>query len=142
MKLQKHYLEVSNSFRNEVRAFLRFTAERKNYELFQMSQKKRLEILRCVVLLKVFSKKRSFSVQKTRPPLPSKSKSARHALRCKAVGLLFVMILLSVGNHFESKSARYALLCKAEQVAGCYNSAKLKLKHFRSDQRGSQKISR
>jgi hypothetical protein len=57
MKLQKHYLEVS--FRNEVRAFFRFTAERKNLEIFQMSQKKRLEILRCVVLLKVFSKKRS-----------------------------------------------------------------------------------
>ena len=55
MKLQKHYLEVSNSSRNEVRAFFRFTAERKNYEFFQMSQKKRLEILRCVVLLKVFS---------------------------------------------------------------------------------------
>jgi hypothetical protein len=32
-----------------------------------MSQKKRLEILRCVMVLKVFSKKRSFSVQKTRP---------------------------------------------------------------------------
>jgi hypothetical protein len=73
MKLQKHYLEVSNSFRKEVRAFFRFTAKRKNYEFFQTSQKKRLEILRCVVLKKVFSKKRSFSVQKTRPPLPSET---------------------------------------------------------------------
>jgi hypothetical protein len=38
-----------------------------------MSQKKRLEILRCEVLLKVFSKKRSFLVQKTRPLLLSET---------------------------------------------------------------------
>jgi hypothetical protein len=84
MKLQKHYLEVSNSSRNEVRAFFRFTAERKNYEFFQMSQRKRLEILRCVVLLKVFSKKRSL--------FGSKNSAT-----------------FTVGNHFESKSALYAL---------------------------------
>jgi hypothetical protein len=98
MKLQKHYLEVSNSFRKEVRAFFRFTAERKNYEFFQTSQKKRLEILRCVVLKKVFSKKRSFSVQKTRPPLPSETilNPSRPGTLCKAVGLLFVMILLKL----------------------------------------------
>jgi hypothetical protein len=84
MKLQKHYLEVSNSSRNEVRAFFRFNVERKNYEFFQMSQKKRLEIIRCVVRLKVFSKKRSF--------FGSKNSAT-----------------FTVGNHFESKSARYAL---------------------------------
>jgi hypothetical protein len=95
MKLQKHYLEVSNSSRNEVRAFLRFTVERKNYEFFQMSQKKRLEILRCVVLLKVFSKKRSL--------FGSKDSAT-----------------FTVGNHFESKSARYALLCR-DAVAVCYS---------------------
>jgi hypothetical protein len=66
MKLQKHYLEVSNSSRKEVRAFFRFTAERKNYEFFQMSQKKRLEILRCVVLLNFFSKKRSLKQKQLR----------------------------------------------------------------------------
>jgi hypothetical protein len=32
-----------------------------------MSQKTHVEILRCVVVLKVFSKKHSFLVQKTRP---------------------------------------------------------------------------
>jgi hypothetical protein len=67
MKLQKRYFEVSNSTRGRVRAFFRFTAKRKNLKIFQMSQKKRLEILRCVMVSKVFSKKRSFSVQKTRP---------------------------------------------------------------------------
>jgi hypothetical protein len=54
MKLQKHYLEVSSSSRNEVRAFFRFIAEGKNCEFFQMSQKKRLEILRCVGVLNFF----------------------------------------------------------------------------------------
>jgi hypothetical protein len=66
MKLQKRHLEVSNSNRGKVRAFFRFTAKRKNLEIFQMSQKMRLEILRCVMVLKVFSKKRNVSVQKTR----------------------------------------------------------------------------
>jgi hypothetical protein len=61
MKPQKRYLEVSNSIRDGVRAFFRFTAERKNGEFFQMSQKTRFEILRCVVVMKVFSKKRNFS---------------------------------------------------------------------------------
>jgi hypothetical protein len=56
-----------------------------------MSQKKGLEILRCVVLLKVFSKKRSF--------FGSKNSAT-----------------VTVGHHFESKSARYALLCRD---AGC-----------------------
>jgi hypothetical protein len=55
-----------------------------------MSQKTRLEILRCVVVLKVFSKKRSFSVQKTRPLLPSETilnciKAARYAPLCEAI---------------------------------------------------------
>jgi hypothetical protein len=98
-----------------------------------MSQKKRLEILRCVVLLNFFSKKRSFSVLKTWPPLTSESKTARYDLRCEAVG--FVMILLSIGNHFESESARYALLCRSGRLLFCYNSAKLKRKHFWSKQR-------
>jgi hypothetical protein len=61
MKPQKRYLEVSNLIRYGVRAFFRFTAERKNIEFFQMSQKMRLEILRCVVMMKVSSKKRNFS---------------------------------------------------------------------------------
>jgi hypothetical protein len=73
MKLQKHFLEVSNSSRNKVRAFFRFTAERKNYEFFQMSQKKRLEILRCVVLLKVFTKKRSLFGSKNSATLLSET---------------------------------------------------------------------
>jgi hypothetical protein len=60
MKPQKRYLEVSNSIRDGVRAFFRFTAEQKNKEFFQMSQKMRLKILRCVVVMKVFSKKRYF----------------------------------------------------------------------------------
>jgi hypothetical protein len=75
-----------------------------------MSQKKRLEILRCVVLLKVFSKKRSF--------FGSKNSAT-----------------FTVGNHFESKSARNALLCRSGRLLFCYNSAKLKRKHFRSEQR-------
>jgi hypothetical protein len=61
MKHQKRYLEGSNSIREGVRAFFRFTAERKKEEFFQMSQKTRLEILSCVVAKKVFSKKRNFS---------------------------------------------------------------------------------
>jgi hypothetical protein len=61
MKPQKRYLEVSNSIRDGVRAFFRFTVERKNIEFFQMSQKTHLKILRCVVVMKVFSKKRNFS---------------------------------------------------------------------------------
>jgi hypothetical protein len=43
MKLQKRYLEVSSSIRDEVRAFFRFTAEWKKYEFFQMSQKRVLK---------------------------------------------------------------------------------------------------
>mgnify|MGYP000087486864 FL=1 len=35
-----------------------------------MSQKTRLEILRCVVLVNFFSKKRNFWFKKTRPLLP------------------------------------------------------------------------
>jgi hypothetical protein len=89
MKLQKRHLELSNSNRGKDRAFFRFAAKRKNLEIFQMSQKKRLEILRCVEVLIVFSKKRGVSVQKTQPPSPSEtillSKSARYALLCKAV---------------------------------------------------------
>jgi hypothetical protein len=64
MNLQKRYLEVSHSIRDGVTAFFRFTPEWKNYEFFQMSQNVRLEILRCVVALKVFSKKRNFSSEK------------------------------------------------------------------------------
>jgi hypothetical protein len=64
MKLQKRHLELSNSNRGKVRAFLRLSAKRKNLEIFQMSQKKRLEILRCVEVLKVFSKKHDFFVSK------------------------------------------------------------------------------
>jgi hypothetical protein len=95
---QKRHLEVSKSIREEVRAFSRFTAKRKNWEFFQTSQKIRLEILRCVVVLKVFSKKRSFLVQKTRP-------------------------LSAVGNHFEcGGAARYALLF-VPGAAVCYDSA-------------------
>jgi hypothetical protein len=96
IKLQKHYLEVSNSSRNEVRAFFQFTAERKNYEFFLMSQKKRLEILRCVVLLKVFSKKRSFFGSKNSATLLSET------------------IL---------NPSRPGTLCSARTVAGCYDSA-------------------
>ena len=66
MLLQKRHLELSNSNRGKVRAFFRFSAKRKNLEIFQMSQKKRLEILRCLEMLKVFSKKRNISFQKTR----------------------------------------------------------------------------
>jgi muconolactone delta-isomerase len=62
MKLQKRHLEVSNSTRGKDRAFFRFAAKRKNLEIFQMSQKKRLEILHCAMVLKVFSKKRGVSV--------------------------------------------------------------------------------
>jgi hypothetical protein len=58
MKLQKRYLEVSNSTRGKDRAFFRFAAKRKNLKIFQMSQKKRLEILHCAMVLTVFSKKR------------------------------------------------------------------------------------
>jgi hypothetical protein len=61
MKLQKRYLEVSISIRDGDRAFFRFTAEPKKEKKNQMSQKTRLEILRCVVAMKVFSKKRNFS---------------------------------------------------------------------------------
>jgi hypothetical protein len=66
MNLQKRYLEVSNSIRDGVRAFFRFTPERKKWEFFQMSKNVFLEILRCVVVLKVLSKKRNFFVWKTR----------------------------------------------------------------------------
>jgi hypothetical protein len=61
MKPQKRYLEVSYSIRDGVRAFFGFTAKRKKEEFFQMSQKTRLEIIRCVVAMKVFSKKRNLS---------------------------------------------------------------------------------
>jgi hypothetical protein len=84
MKLQKRYLEVSNSTRDGVRAFFRFTAKQKNNFFFQMSQKKRLEILRCVVVLKVFSKKRSFSVQKTRPQSATILNPSRPGTLCSA----------------------------------------------------------
>jgi hypothetical protein len=60
MKLQKRYLEVSSSIRDGDRAFFQFTAERKKEEFFQMSQKTRLEIIRCLVAMKVFPKKRNF----------------------------------------------------------------------------------
>jgi hypothetical protein len=82
MKLQKRHLELCNSNRGKVRAFFRFTAKRKNLEIFQMSQKKRLEILRCVMVLKVFSKKRSFSVQKTRPQLATILNPSRPGTLC------------------------------------------------------------
>jgi hypothetical protein len=85
MKLQKHYLEVSNSFRKEVRAFFRFTAERKNYEFFQTSQKKRLNVGNHF-----------------------ESKSARYALLCKVVGLLFVMILLKRRRLFPVVLAAFS----------------------------------
>jgi hypothetical protein len=88
MKLQKHYLEVSSSSRNEARAFFRFIAERKNCEFFQMSQKKRLEILRCVGVLKGFFYKKT------------------QLLGSKKLGHF------TAGNHFEFKSARYALPCR------------------------------
>jgi hypothetical protein len=97
MKLQKHYLEVSSSSRNEVRAFFRFIAEGKNCEFFQMSQKKRLEILRCVGVLIFF-----FLLYKTQ------------LLGSKKLGHF------TAGNHFEFKSARYALPCKD---AVCYDCA-------------------
>jgi hypothetical protein len=67
MKLQKRYLEVSRSTREEVRAFFHFTDKRKNYEILQTSQKTRVKILRCVKgVKKLFSKKRNLLVQKTR----------------------------------------------------------------------------
>jgi hypothetical protein len=60
MKLQKRYLEVSRSTREEVRAFFHFTDKRKNYEILQTSQKTRVKILRCVKgVEKLFSKKRN-----------------------------------------------------------------------------------
>jgi hypothetical protein len=64
---------TSNSTRGKDRAFFRFAAKRKNLEIFQMSQKKRLEILHCAMVLKVFSKKRGVSVRKTQPPSPSET---------------------------------------------------------------------
>jgi hypothetical protein len=72
-----------------------------------MSQKKRLEILRCVVLLKVFSKKRSFLVQKTRPPLPSETILSPFQVGpvCSALQgcrLLFVMILLETRRLYPA----------------------------------------
>jgi hypothetical protein len=63
-KFQKPYLEDSNSIRSGVRAFFRFHPEQKNQEFFQMSQNARLKILRCVVLSKVFSKKRNSLARK------------------------------------------------------------------------------
>jgi hypothetical protein len=83
MKLQKHYLEVSNSSRNEVRAFFRFIAERKN-----------CEILRCVGLLKVFSKKHSFWGSKNSVTLQPGTilNSSRPGMLCPA-RTLFVMIV-------------------------------------------------
>jgi hypothetical protein len=96
MKLQKRYFEVSNSTRDGVIAFYLFTAKRKIGEIFQMSQKKRLEILRCVVVLKVFSKKRSFSVKKTRPQSATILNPSRPGTLCSArQSIAVVMILLS-----------------------------------------------
>jgi hypothetical protein len=57
-KFRKPYLEVSNSIRDGVRAFFRFSPGRKFFFFFQMSQTARLEILCCVMVLKVFFKKR------------------------------------------------------------------------------------
>jgi hypothetical protein len=54
LKFQKRYLEVFISIRDKVRAFFQFIPERKNIFCFQMSQKIRLQILRCVVILKGF----------------------------------------------------------------------------------------
>jgi hypothetical protein len=42
---------------------LRFTAKRKNLEIFQMSQKNCRSILHCLVASEVFFKKHSFSSQ-------------------------------------------------------------------------------
>jgi hypothetical protein len=63
-KFQKPYLEVSNSIRDGIRAFFRLSPKRKNQFFFQMSQTARLEILCCVMVLKVFFKKRNFLARK------------------------------------------------------------------------------
>jgi hypothetical protein len=72
-----------------------------------MSQKIRLQILRCVVILKVFSKKRSVLVQKTRPLLLSETilnAVRRPGTICSTCRMLLVgMILLLPAKNKQNR---------------------------------------